>query len=89
MKVSVLYFAGLREQLGQGAEEIELPPGVATLAGLRAHLISRGGAWQAALSDGRPVRVAVNQDMVPRDAMHDAQIKAGDEIAFFPPVTGG
>lgn len=85
MKVKVLYFAALREQLGTPGEEIELPSGVGTVAALRAHLRSRGGAWQQALADGKLVRMAVNQDM----AQPSAAIRAGDEIAFFPPVTGG
>ena len=85
MKVKVLFFAGLREQLGTSAEEVELPSGVDTVAGLRAHLLKRGGAWQAALAQNRLVRSAVNQDMV----APTARIKGGDEVAFFPPVTGG
>lgn len=85
MKVKVLYFAALREQLGTSAEEIELPPEVGTVAGLRAHLMARGGAWQAALAEGKLLRMAVNQDM----ARATSAIKRGDEIAFFPPVTGG
>ena len=85
MKVKVLYFAGLRERLGQAAEEIELPPGVSTLAGLRSHLVSRGGEWQSAFAETRLVRMAINQDM----AEANAPVRAGDEIAFFPPVTGG
>ena len=89
MKVTVLYFASLREQLGTGLEELELPAGVLTLGGLRAHLGARGGAWQAALAGGRNVRMAVNQDMVPGGQVEGAPIKSGDEIAFFPPVTGG
>jgi sulfur-carrier protein len=85
MKVKVLYFAALREQLGTPAEEIELPAGVGTVAALRSHLRGRGGAWELALADGRLVRAAVNQDM----AAPAAPLKAGDEVAFFPPVTGG
>ena len=85
MRVKVLYFASIREKLGKGAEEIELPAGIATIAGLRAHLQSRGGAWAEALADGRLLRTAVNQDMAPPAAA----IKPGDEVAFFPPVTGG
>jgi molybdopterin synthase sulfur carrier subunit len=85
VKVKVLYFAALRERLGTSGEEIELPAGVGTVAALRAHLRSRGGAWQEALADGKLVRMAVNQDM----AQASAAIKAGDEVAFFPPVTGG
>jgi molybdopterin synthase sulfur carrier subunit len=85
MKVKVLYFAALREQLGTSGEEVELPAGIGTVAALRAHLRSRGGAWQAALAEVKLVRMAVNQDM----AQSSAAIKAGDEVAFFPPVTGG
>jgi len=85
VKVKVLFFAALREQLGSSAEEIELPSGVATVAALRSHLIARGGAWQSALAEGKLVRMAVNQDM----AKPSAALKAGDEVAFFPPVTGG
>ena len=89
MKVKVLYFASLREQLGRASEDIDLPPGTATLGALRVQLSSRGGAWQTVLADDRPVRMAVNQDMVPRGGANEATIEAGDEIAFFPPVTGG
>ena len=85
MKVKLLFFAALREQLGRPAEELELPPGVATVGALREHLCARGGAWAAAFAPTRNVRAAVNQDMAPPAAA----IKAGDEVAFFPPVTGG
>lgn len=85
MKVKVLYFAGLREQVGKSVEELELPAGVATLAGLRSHLAARGGAWQSAFAGPRLVRMAINQDM----AQASASIRSGDEVAFFPPVTGG
>ncbi len=83
--VKVLFFARLREVLGVSSESIELPAGVSTVGGLRSHLINRGGAWSDAFAEGRAVRVAVNQDM----AQASTAIKAGDEIAFFPPVTGG
>ena len=85
MKVKVLYFASVREKLGKDTEEIELPAGVATVAGLRSHLSARGGVWAEALADGKLLRAAVNQDM----SQPTASIKAGDEVAFFPPVTGG
>ena len=83
MKVKVLYFAGLREQLGTSGEDLEASP--TTVAGLRAMLMARGGAWQSALAQSRALRVAVNQEM----AQPTTQVKPGDEIAFFPPVTGG
>ena len=85
MKVKVLLFANLREQIGTGVEVVDLPDSASTVAGLRLHLMKRGGAWQSALSDMKVVRVAVNQDM----AAANAPLNPGDEIAFFPPVTGG
>ncbi len=85
MKVKVLYFASIRERLGKDSEDIELPAGISTVSGLRGHLRARGGAWAEALAEGRLLRMAVNQDM----AQPAAAIKTGDEVAFFPPVTGG
>lgn len=85
MKVKVLYFASLREKIGTHAEEIELPAGVATVAALRNHLRARGGNYEIAFSEKALLRSAVNQDMV----QPAAAVKAGDEVAFFPPVTGG
>jgi sulfur-carrier protein len=85
VKVKVLFFAGLREQLGTPGEEIELPGGVTTVGGLRKFLADKGGTWKGALAEGKLIRTAVNQDMAPPSAA----LKAGDEVAFFPPVTGG
>ncbi|MGH8617114.1 MAG: molybdopterin converting factor subunit 1 [Burkholderiales bacterium] len=83
--IRVLYFARLREQVGRGEETLALPPGIADIGSLRAHLAARGGAWAEALASTRLVRAAVNQDMA--DGV--TPVKDGDEIAFFPPVTGG
>ena len=85
LKVKILYFASIREKVGRDAEEVDVPAGIATVAGLRGHLQKRGGAWADALGDSKLLRMAVNQDM----AKNTAAIKAGDEVAFFPPVTGG
>jgi molybdopterin synthase sulfur carrier subunit len=85
LKIKLLYFAALREQLGTAGEDLELPAGVSTVAALRSHLRGRGGAWERALAEGRLVRTAINQDM----AAPSAGLNAGDEVAFFPPVTGG
>ena len=85
MKVTVRYFASVKEQLGTDVEVLELPAGVATVGGVRAHLRSRGGAWAETLAESRRITAAVNQDM----AKPAAAVKAGDEVAFFPPVTGG
>lgn len=82
--MKILYFAGLRETLGQSGEELSLPAGVATVADLRAHLAARGGAWDV-FATSRSLRAAVNQAM----AGADAALRDGDEVAFFPPVTGG
>jgi len=83
--VTVLYFARLREALGQGSEQLALPADVRNLEGLRALLVARGGAWEQELAPGKPVRAAVNQSM----AVGDVPLSDGDEVAFFPPVTGG
>ena len=83
--VTVIYFARLREALGRGAEQIALPTSVGDLEGLRGFLRGRGGAWAEELDSGRLVRAAVNQEM----ANGDTRIADGDEVAFFPPVTGG
>jgi sulfur-carrier protein len=83
--ITVLYFARLREALGTGSEQFALPATVRDLEGLRALLVARGGAWEQELAPSRPIRAAVNQEM----AHGDARISEGDEVAFFPPVTGG
>ena len=83
--LKLIFLARLREDLGTNAEELALPPGVGTVAALRAHLAARGGAWGTSLGQGKAVRVAVNQEM----AQPTTAVKSGDEVAFFPPVTGG
>jgi molybdopterin synthase sulfur carrier subunit len=83
MSLTVLYFAGLREALGVSSERVELPA-AATAAGLRDAIAARGEPW-AQLGRTRNLRCAVNQAMVG----FDAPLKDGDEVAFFPPVTGG
>ena len=83
--ITVLYFARLRETLGTSSESIALPATVRDVEGLRTLLVARGGEWEQELAPGRPVRAAVNQAM----ALGDAQVTDGDEVAFFPPVTGG
>lgn len=83
--ITLLYFARLREALGTGREELVLPSGINTLGALRTHLAQRGEAWAKEMAAGRNLRAAVNQDI----ATADTPVKDGDEIAFFPPVTGG
>jgi len=83
--ITVLYFARLKEAFGRASERLPLPPSVYTVGALREHLRARGGAWEAELAASKPVRVALNQEMAPPDA----RLSPGDEVAFFPPVTGG
>lgn len=85
MSVRILYFGRLREEMGIPGEMFELPPEVSDVAGLRARLMARGGNSAAAFASNKAVRFSVNQDL----ARNDTPIKAGDEIAFFPPVSGG
>lgn len=84
-RVNLLYFARLREQFGTGKETVELPAEVHTLGELLVWLRARGGTWAAELTEGRAFRTAVNQDM----AGPETELKDGDEVAIFPPVTGG
>jgi len=81
----LLYFAGLREALGASGESIALPAGVDTVGRLRAYIAARGGAWTEQFAPERNLRAAVNQDM----ATPETAVGEGDEVAFFPPVTGG
>lgn len=85
MKLTILYFASLREALGLEREAIEVPPHVKTVGDLRDWLRTRGGVWEHALAEGRSVRAAVAQRM----AVPDTELVPDAEVAFFPPVTGG
>jgi molybdopterin synthase sulfur carrier subunit len=83
--VKLLYFAWLRARVGHAEEEVPLPPEVRDVAALLDWLRARGPRYAEALRDDRVVRVAVNQEYVGRDH----PIGDGDEVALFPPVTGG
>ncbi len=83
--VTVLYFAWLRERIGVSQEDVPLPDGVGTVSDLVNHLGKRGGGYASAFQNGRTIRCAVNQEF----AEPSARLSAGDEVAFFPPVTGG
>jgi molybdopterin synthase sulfur carrier subunit len=83
MKIRVRYFAQLREALGTAEETVET--GAADVAALRLQLLARGGAYAEALADGRAVRCALNQQL----CTGQARLANDDEVAFFPPVTGG
>ncbi len=83
MKLSVRYFASLRELIGVGSESVETR--AVTLGALRDELIARGGAYADALGRERVVRAALNQTMSDEAAV----LADGAEVGFFPPVTGG
>ncbi|HET7547261.1 MAG TPA: molybdopterin converting factor subunit 1 [Gemmatimonadaceae bacterium] len=85
MTVTILYFAALRERVGVSHEQVALPPGAPTVASLVDQLRSRDARWTEAFAPGKTWRVSVNQHM----ADTATPIKPGDEVAFFPPVTGG
>jgi molybdopterin synthase sulfur carrier subunit len=85
MKIQLRFFASLREALGISQESIVLPQQVKTIGHVRNHLRERGGVWAEALAEERPLRMAYNQVMSDANTL----IADGDEIAFFPPVTGG
>lgn len=85
MNIRLRYFARLREAFGLDSESAQLPAEVDNVAALVTWLSVRGGNWAEELAPGRPYRVAVNQDL----AGPDTPLHQGDEVALFPPVTGG
>ena len=85
MNIKVLYFARIKEAVNYSTEEIVLPNGVITVTALKNYLSARGEVWANLFNGNQVVRAAINHVLV--DNL--ATIKAGDEVAFFPPVTGG
>jgi sulfur-carrier protein len=83
--VRIVYLARLRDAFGTSEEQVDLPGEIGTVAALLAWLSARGGAWAHELASGRAVRVAVNHDV----ALLTTPIQRDDEVALFPPVTGG
>ncbi len=83
--MTIHYFAWVRQKLGMGEETISLPEKVKTVADLALHLQERGGAFSEIFSDIGRLRAAVNQE----HAGWNASVSNDDEVAFFPPVTGG
>ena len=81
----IRYFAWLRHRVGCAEETLEPPAHVASVAALKAFLAERHPGFADALASQGVVRCAVNQEYVPEDA----PLAARDEVAFFPPVTGG
>lgn len=81
----LLYFAWVRERIGKAEEEIDLPPGIATVADLVAHLTGRGEEYARAFENPTIIRAAIDHVHV----RSDAPLAGAREIAFFPPMTGG
>ncbi|MBV8247350.1 MAG: molybdopterin converting factor subunit 1 [Comamonas sp.] len=82
-QITVRYFASIREAMGSGHESLQTA--AATVGRLREELMGRSAAAAQALAAGKAVRMALNQTM----CEGDTEIRSGDEVAFFPPVTGG
>jgi molybdopterin synthase sulfur carrier subunit len=85
MNIKILYFARIKEAVNYSTEEITLPNDVSTITALKNYLAQRGETWANLFSGKQVVRAAINHELVP----DLAKIQAGDEVAFFPPVTGG
>lgn len=83
--ITLRYFAWMREHIGTDYEEVQLPDDTRTIADLLPHLRARSAGHALALSNMLAVRIAVNRNY----GDLDTPVSAGDEVAFFPPVTGG
>jgi molybdopterin synthase sulfur carrier subunit len=83
--IRVLYFAWLRERVGRSEEDMVLPETIRSVGDLVTHLQARDATYAAAFANPRVVRAAVNQVF----ARFETVLADGDEVAFFPPVTGG
>lgn len=83
--MKLLYFAWVRQKIGLSEEQVSVPSDVTTVAALMDFLSRRGPGYEAAFRNPALLRCAVNQE----HAKFDASVRADDEVAFFPPVTGG
>ena len=83
--MKILYFAWLRQRIGRSEEDITVSPSVKNVAALIEFLRTKGPGYEAAFRDPKLIRAAVNQ----QHSGFDATVKPDDEVAFFPPVTGG
>ncbi len=83
--MTLLYFAWVRQKIGKSEETVALPANVRTVGELAVWLAARGAGYAEAFADPKRLRAAVNQDHVG----FDAPVSSDDEVAFFPPVTGG
>ena len=85
MTIKVLYFASVRERVGKPEEQIELPAGITTVGQLMTWLAARGEQYAYAFENPKVIRAAIDRSHV----RADAAIAGANEIAFFPPMTGG
>ena len=85
MNINILYFARIKEAVNYSSESIDLPMDIKTVIALKNYLALRGENWANLFNGKQVVRAAINHALV--DDL--AAINAGDEVAFFPPVTGG
>jgi molybdopterin synthase sulfur carrier subunit len=83
--LKLVYLARLRDAFGRASEQVDVPATTETVGALRDWLVARGGAWAVELAPGRAVRAAVNHTL----ADGSTRVRDGDEVALFPPVTGG
>ncbi|MFT8417896.1 MAG: molybdopterin converting factor subunit 1 [Acetobacter sp.] len=84
-RVTVLFFAALREQIGQDSLDVGIPSGGVSVTALRQQMEKANPAIAQALAEQPRLRVAVNQTL----STFEHMVKPGDEVAFFPPMTGG
>lgn len=85
MATKLVYFSWVRERIGKADETIDLPENVRTAAELLTFLKGRGEGYEAALQAPDVIRVAIDQEHAP----HDAVVTGAREVALFPPMTGG
>ena len=83
--MKILYFARIRQMVGRGADDVDVPGSVTTVSALIDFLAARDAGGAAAFADRRTLKVAINQS----HAALDAPLAGAREVAFFPPVTGG
>ena len=83
--VKIFYFAWLRQKIGKNSENITLPDHVKNIADVIDYLCQQSDDYQILKTQNEVINIALNQTY----RTSDASVKAGDELAFFPPVTGG